>query len=158
MTGGTRHRRRGFSLVEAAIITVMVALAVPPSVKMLEAASSERSDRVMIGLATTYAGAIMEQVLADVSTHGLDAIAAAGYLNVPIDGLWQRLEWVSASYTTRGLSSAVEVSGLVAWDGQESADASENLFRLVTVRVDFSTARGGMMSVPLSMICAEPHP
>ena len=158
MKRNARLQRRGFSLIEAAIITVMVALAVPPSVRMLEAASSERADRVMIGLATSYSGAIMEQILADVSVHGLEAIAEPTYITDPITGLLSRLEWVTTPYENRRISATVDISGLVGQDSTVSPNPSENLFRLVTVRIKVPTARGSELTIPLSMMLAEPNP
>lgn len=151
--------RRGFSLIEAAVIVLMIAVAVPTSVRMLGRSSDERTDRVMMALATTYAGAVLEQVLSDVSAGGLDVLVDAdGYLDSPGVGLWARLAWVSEPYEARGLDAEVEISGLVDRFGEVSADAEENLFRVVTARVSFGLSSGEVLSMPVSMMVTEAMP
>lgn len=154
-----RPTRRGFSLIEAAIIVVMVGIAAPPAARMLVDAAGERSDRVLISGATTYAAAIVEQVMADVSAGGLDVLADESlYLDAGGTGLWDRLSWVSAPYETRGLTAEVSISDFVARDGEVSVEAEDNLFRIVTVTVSIPTGAGDVLTLPVSVMLGEPNP
>ncbi|KAA0215992.1 MAG: hypothetical protein DYG94_09875 [Leptolyngbya sp. PLA3] len=151
--------RRGFSLIEAAIIVVMIGIAAPPAARMLVDAAGERSDRVLISCATTYAAAVIEQVMADVSAGGLDVLADEdAYLDAGGTGLWDRLAWVSEPFEARGLSADLSISDLVARDGEVSGDAEDNLFRVVIVTVNIPTGDGQVLELPVSVMLGEPNP
>lgn len=154
-----RTSRRGFSLIEAAIIVVMIGIAAPPAARMLVDAASERSDRILISCATTYAAAVVEQVVADVSAGGLDVLSDQGaYLGAAGTGLWDRMAWAAQPYKSRGLTAQVSISGLVGCDGAESAEVDHNLFRIVTVTVGIPTVDGQMLELPVSIMLGEPNP
>ncbi|MCL4219889.1 MAG: hypothetical protein KJZ65_00830 [Phycisphaerales bacterium] len=159
MNGRRRRLRGGFSLVEAAIIVVMIGIAAPPAARMLVDAAGERSDRILISCATTYAAAVVEQVMADVSANGLDVLAdQSAYLNAGGTGLWDRLSWVSQPFAARGVTAEVAISDLVARNGDVSGDASENVYRIVTVTARIPTGDGQLLRLPVSVMLAEPNP
>lgn len=154
-----RYTRRGFTLIEAVLIVLMISLAVPPAIGMMIEASAARADRVLLSTAMTYAQGIADQIMADVSAGGLTVLDdSVAYLDTPGTGLWDRLAWVSVPYESRDLTEAVEVSDLVDWQGNVSADADENLFRVVTVRVGVPMSDGTLLEVPVSLMLGEPNP
>lgn len=159
MSGRGWTVRRGFSLIEAAIIVVMIGIAAPPAARMLVDAAGERSDRILISCATTYAAAVVEQVMADVSAGGLDVLDDHGaYLGAAGTGLWDRLSWVSAPFSARGLTATVSISDPVARDGEVSAVTEDNLFRIVTVTATIPTGDGQVLELPVSVMLGEPNP
>ncbi len=152
-------RGRGFSLIEAVIIVVMISIAVPPSIRMMTEASSQRADRVLLAVGTTSAQAIADQIMADVSKGGLDVLADASvYLDTPGTGLWDRMSWVMTPYEDRNLTASVTISSLVDWQGAVSADANDNMFRVVTIEVGVPTANGAILAVPVTLMLGEPNP
>lgn len=152
-------RRRGFTLIEAVIIVLMLAIAVPTSTRMIIDASAERADRVLLAAGTTYASAVLEQIIADVSAGGLDVLADdALYLDTPGTGLWARCAWISAPYEARGIEAEITISGLMSRTGEVSLTAEENRFRLIEVSVSVPTSTGEMLHVPVSVMVGEPNP
>lgn len=142
-------RARGFSLIESIIVVVVVALLIPPSVSMLQAAQASRVDATNTVRATVLAGAVMEQVLADVSSPssslGMAALAdATAYTDTATTGLKARLSAVTSTYQTSGLSWALAIGPLVSSSGSANADASRNIYRAVTVTVTWNAARAGV--------------
>lgn len=153
----TRHR--GFTLIEAVIIVVMLAIVVPTSTRMLMDASTERADRVLLQAGVTYASSLLEQIVADVSAGGLDVLAdQEAYLEAPDTGLWARCSWISAPYKARGIQAQVSISDLVSRTGEVSLEPDENRFRLVEVSVGVPTASGEVLAVPISVMLGEPNP
>ncbi|GAB4387241.1 MAG: hypothetical protein Kow0022_18740 [Phycisphaerales bacterium] len=157
-----RHRPtrcRGFTLIEAVIIVVMLAIVVPTSTVMLMDASAERTDRVLLQAGVTYASSLLEQIVADVSAGGLDVLAdQAAYLDAPDTGLWARCSWLSAPYAARGIKAEVTISEQVSRTGEVSLESDENRFRIVEVSVGVPTASGGILTVPISVMLGEPNP
>ena len=145
--------RRAFSLIEVVIAIIVLAIAVPPTLNMMESAGAGRVDAINTTRATLLATSVLETVTADVNSEaaglGFDALGdAATYLNDPGSGLYARLETSLAAYTDAGLSYSVDIGGLVAADGNPSGDADDNIFREVTVRVSFSAASSASYQVP----------
>ena len=151
--------RRGFSLIEAVLIVLMISIAVPPSIGMMTEASATRSDRVLLSTAMSYAQGLADQVMADVSAGGLDILADQNlYLDAPGTGFWARMSWVAAPYQTRNLTAAITISERVSWQGTVSVDPGENLFRKVTVTIGVPTSDGQLLDVPVSLMLGKPNP
>lgn len=151
--------RRGFSLVEAVIIIVMMTIAIPPSIRMMTEASSHRADRVLLSVGTTCAQALSDQIMADVSAGGLGVLAdSVTYLDAPATGLWDRVSWVFEPYEDRSLTAEVTISSLVSWQGVVSEDSEENLFRIVTIVVGVPMADGVLLEMPVTLMLGEPNP
>jgi hypothetical protein len=103
------------------------------------------------------ASSVIESILADLSSSdpslGFDALADSNaYLNTPGTGLVARLSSLLAPYTDTGFSYSVIISDLVREDGTVSADANENIFRVVTVRVGFTSASSASYQLPVSIM------
>ncbi len=150
--------RRGFTLVEAVVVVVVLGLAVPPTLMMIDATVDRQIDSLNVVRATTLATALAEQVIADASSAspglGLSGVSASDYAT-KAGGLNERLSATISPYQALGFSHAVSVGGLVSKTGAASGTTSENVFRLATVTVSFPSVRGGTMSLDLSALVSE---
>lgn len=151
---------RAFTLIEVVIAIVVLALAVPPTLTMLDSASIGRVDSVNTTRATYLSTIVLESVLADMTSPepslGFDALGDENiYLNTPSSGLYDRLSKIVEPYTQAGFTYSLAVGGLVASDGLVSGTAGENVFRVVTVVVVFRSAGGSQFSMPISMMVSE---
>lgn len=140
--------QRGFSLLEAVIVVLTLAIAVPSTVRWLTDAASQRVNSVNTVRAAGLATAVMETVIADVASSGsglgfsaLDD--ASAYEATPVTGLRARLSGVTSGYEAMGFAYTLEVSPLVDRMGVVNADAPQNVFRRVTVRVEYASAEDG---------------
>lgn len=134
--------RRGFTLIEAVIVIVALAIMVPPSIAWLNRAGHDRVDAVNATRATFLATSVLEQVLADAASTGAGLGFAAfadapAYLDTPATGLRDRLAPVTAPYAAMGMSYSVAIGPLVTQAGAVSGDAAQDVFRVVTVTVNF---------------------
>lgn len=157
-------QRRAFSLLEAAIVTVALALAVPPAFVMLGDVAAGQGERLRAVQASTLAEAVLETVLADVASDedglGFEALADdAAYIDTPFTGLRARLALIAAPYEDAGLTYDIAIGGLVAADGVASGDALQDVHRVVTVTVTAPAASGADdLSMPFSVLVTEIQP
>lgn len=146
--------RRGASLIEAVLVVVLLALAVPPALRLMEDVAAGRADAVNAVRAATLASGVLETVLADVALGGDVLSDMNGYLQTPTTGLQARLALLAGPYEAVGLSYAVAASGLVDATGLTSGDPDRDVYRIVTVTVEFPAARGGRIAAPMSVMAA----
>ncbi|MCW5753887.1 MAG: prepilin-type N-terminal cleavage/methylation domain-containing protein [Phycisphaeraceae bacterium] len=154
---GQRSLRRGFSLLEAVVVVVVLGLVVPSSVSMMQRTSEARIDAVGIMRATFLAEGVLETIVADMaSPHpglGFDALDdIVTYLEAPEIGLRTRLADFVAPYAGAGLSYEVSVSPRTAWDGDISPDIARNQFRTITVTVRFPLAMQSSQTLTMSTV------
>lgn len=147
--------RRAFSLIEVVIAVIVLAIAVPPTLNLMDSAGAGRADAINTTRASLLATSVLEMVTADINSDaaglGFEALTGpSDYLEHPSDGLYARLETATDPYTSAGLSYSVEIGGLVSADGTVSADADDNIFRVITVRVSFASASTASYQVPFS--------
>lgn len=140
-----RPSRRGFSLLEAIIVILVLAVSVPSTVAWLGEAAARRADAVNAVRASTLATTVMESIMADASSTdpglGFAAFAnAAAYLDAPTTGLRSRLASLTAPAEALGFSYDVTISALVDSTGTVNPDSAQNLFRKVTVTVEYGAA------------------
>lgn len=133
---------RAFTLIEAAIVIVALALIVPPAVSWMKRAGEDRVDAVNATRASFLASAVLEQVLADAASPasglGMSALAnPSAYLTTAGTGLYPRTAGLASTYTAIGFTYAVTIGPLVDQSGAVNANASLNVFRVVTVTVTF---------------------
>lgn len=152
--------RRAFSLIESIVVVMVLGISVPPMLLLMGDAASDRVDSVSTTRATTLAAAVLEQVIADVhsSAAGLGFSALddpATYLNTSGTGLRDRLTGVTSVYESLGITYSVGVGPLVDQTGAVSGDSSLDVFRVVTVTVDFPSARVGTLSLAVSTMVAD---
>jgi len=148
--------RRAVTLIEAVIVVVVLALAVPPMLSVTADAVDARTESVRLAQATTLAQGVAEHILADVhasgGAFGIGALTdTASYLEHPTRGLRARLSWLTESYEPHGISWNLEVGEPVDARGIPSGDASSDRYRHVRVVVSFSGSRG-RMSVPVTLV------
>jgi len=149
------HRRRAFTLIEAVVVVLVVALAVPPTIMWLDEAVTRRADAANLNRAGMLASAVLENVIADCASDGAGlgfaALATpATYLSGGAGSLYTRLTSVAAPYQAAGLTYSVSIGGLVSSTGSADADVTQNVFRLVTVNVSYLSAAGGTRTLSVS--------
>lgn len=152
--------RRAFTLIEVVIAVIVLAIAVPPTLNLLDSAGAGRADAINTSRATYLATTVLESVMADLTstqeTLGFDALGdESAYLNTPVTGLYARLEGIVEPYTRMGLTYSVGISELVSSDATVSDDIDENVFRIVTVRVSFPSATSAAYTMPVSMMVTQ---
>ena len=151
---------RGFTLIEVVTMVLVLAIAVPPTLEILMSNSAARANVINTGRATMLASNILEGVLADVSSNdpslGFDALADSNaYLSTPTTGFYDRMSIATISYTDLGLSYSVEISELVSTDGTVSMDSDDNIFRTITVVVEYPSADGLAYRLPVSLMVSS---
>ncbi len=149
--------RNGFTLIEVVIAVIVLAIAVPPTLNLMDSAAAGRVDAINTTRATFMATSVMEMIVADMSstepTLGFEALADADhYLNTPTTGLIARLEPMLEPYTDAGFTYSVTIGELVSWDGSVSGDTSGDIFRTITVRVGFASASAASYQLPVSIM------
>ncbi len=153
--------RRAFTLMEALVVIIVLAIAVPPTVSFLNQSSAMRADAINTQRATTLAQGVMESVLADVNSTstglGYSALAnMPSYLDTPTTGLRARITGMSGVYTGTGMSYSVSASGQVSSSGSATGNASQDVFRIVTVTVTYPSAQQSTnLSISLSALVTD---
>ena len=152
--------RRAFTLIEVVIAVIVLAIAVPPTLNMMDSAASGRVDAINTTRATFLSTAVLESVMADMTSSnellGFAALADEDtYLHDDTTGLYARLVNVTRAYTDVGLSYTVSVGELVGSDGEVSEDEEDNVFRVVTVRVAYVSASSDAFDMPVSVMVSE---
>jgi type II secretory pathway pseudopilin PulG len=145
-------RRRAFTLIEAVIVVVALAISLPATLVWLNEANARRVDSVNNTRATALATLVMEQVLADVSSKnaslGFAALAnSATYLNTAGTGLVARLSTMTSLYTGMQMTYSVTIGTLVSSSGVATGNTAQDLFRNVNVVVTFNGADGAQRTV-----------
>lgn len=151
---------RAFTLIEVVIVVLVLALAVPPTLMFMNESVSRNADAVNVMRATTMATCIMETILADVASTdpslGYAALAnSSTYLDTPFTGMNARLSTLLTPYTDVGMSYTVTIGAEVNSAGVVSATPAENVFRIITVAVEFPSAQQASSSVTLSAMVSD---
>lgn len=152
--------RRAFTLIEVVIAVIVLAIAVPPTLNMMDSAASGRVDAINTTRATFLSTIVLETVMADMTSSnellGFEALDDEDvYLNNDATGLYTRLVNTTRAYTDVGLSYSVIIGELVGSDGEVSEDEADNVFRVVTVRVAYVSASSDAFDMPVSVMVSE---
>lgn len=153
--------RRAFTLLEAIVVIIVLAIAVPPTVAFLDQSAAQRADAINTQRAVTLAQCVMETVLADINSAspGLGYTALADmntYVESPTTGLRVRIGDATDLYTGMGMSYGVAASAPVASTGASTGNAATDLFRVVTVTVSFPSAQqASPMSISMSALVTD---
>ena len=150
----------GFTLIEVVIAVIVLAIAVPPTLNLMDSASAGRVDAVNTTRATYLTTVVLETILADMTSNdpllGFEALTDANaYLTTNTTGLYDRISPMTQAYTDVGLKYSVTIGELVGSDGQVSQNTSENVFRTITVRVGFTSASTASYQMPTSIMVSE---
>lgn len=143
---GARRFGRGFTLLEAVAAIVVLGVLVPPSVSMLRTAAVTRAGSIDTMRATWLAQAVMEQVIADVSSPatgmGMSALTSSStYVDTATTGLRARLVGVTAGYPS-GFTWTLTIGGLVGPAGTATGSSTTDIYRYVRVNVTWATPHG----------------
>ncbi len=154
---------RGFSLIEAVVVILVMAISVPPSLQLLDSAASTRADAINATRATILGTSVMEQILADVHSSapglGFDALADAdAYFNTPVVGLIARIDGMTNAYTTLRFTYAITIGPLAQADGVISGDTQLDVYRRITVTITYPSASAGDINMPITTVVAEMGP
>lgn len=148
--------RRAFTLIESVICVVVLALAVPPTLELMNQVSADRADAVNTERAATLAQSLLETVLADVaSNHENLGFTALNDASTYSTGFQSRTASLTAAYAAVGMEHQLQISGLVDRTGSVNLDASENIFRTVTVVITFPSARGEDYVMPMAIVVGD---
>ncbi|HEX2837653.1 MAG TPA: prepilin-type N-terminal cleavage/methylation domain-containing protein [Phycisphaerales bacterium] len=153
--------RRAFTLLEALVVIIVLAIAIPPTVAFLDQSAAQRADAINTQRATTLAQCVMESVLADVNSTspGLGYAALADintYVDSPTTGLRVRAADATDLYTDIGMSYSVTASAPVSSTGASTGNAATDLFRTVTVTVSFPSAQqSSPVSISMSALVTD---
>lgn len=155
--GPLAHRRVGFSLIEVVIAVIVLSIAVPPVLSMLDSASGGRTDAINTTRATLMATCVLEMVMGDLSSSapglGFEALSDPdAYLETPTTGLRDRLAPIVDVYTDAGFAWELDIGEPVNADGTVSADQDENIFRLVRVRIIYPSSTNAAFELPVSIM------
>lgn len=155
--------RRGFTLIEAVIAIVVLAIAVPATTAMIRDATVARSDSAQTARALWLGNAICEQILADAASNdpslGMEAFADQNaYTNAPGTGLRDRLETLLSDYEAFGIDFELSIGPLVTVSGTSSGDPERDVYRSIEVRILWRNASSGQASMPLSLIVTDLTP
>ncbi|MFK7882849.1 MAG: prepilin-type N-terminal cleavage/methylation domain-containing protein [Phycisphaerales bacterium] len=149
-------KSRAFTLIEMVVCVVVLGIAVPPTLELVADAAAGRADSVNTTRAVLFAELVLETCIADVASNsdGL-GFAGLGDSSAYETGLRSRLADVQAAYTDVGMSFDLSVGSLVSSAGSVSENEIENVFRVITVTVEFQSARGSAQRLPVSMVIGE---
>jgi prepilin-type N-terminal cleavage/methylation domain-containing protein len=156
-------RRGGFTLIECVLTLVILAVAVPATLAMMHDATVARTESVLTTRASWLGSMLSEQILADIASEdpslGMQALAdATRYLESPATGLYARLEQELSDYASLGLEATVQIGPLITSDGEQSGDPDRDIYRQVTVVVEFSSPRHGPKEIPFAILLTDTTP
>ena len=152
--------RRAFSLLEVVAVVLILAIAVPPTVAVLQQRTTDRVNAVNTARATVLAQGVLENVLADAQSaatgQGYAAFANTNtYLNTAVTGLRARLTNLTQPYQNLGMTWDVSFSVPVSSTGTATGNSAQDLFRISTVSVQAPDASGGTLTVSISCLVTD---
>lgn len=148
--------RSAFTLIEAVISVIVLAIAVPPALDLLDSVAADRADAVNTTRAAMLAELVIESCLADCASSapalGFAALEDEAAFNA---GLRDRLADIASPYLEVGMDYRVSVGPLVDRTGAVHADPAHNMFRVLTVTVTYPSASGDPFTLPVSLIVGD---
>lgn len=153
-------RRRASILLETVIAITMLAIAVPVTVTWMQGCAADRTDATSSLRASAMATAIAEHIIADAASSstglGMTALQTPSvYLDTPTTGLRARLATLLTPYTTAHFSYDITIGGLVGPEGTATGNSLLDVCRLVTLTINFPSARGGTLHFTLELMVAS---
>ncbi len=153
--------RRAFTLIEAVVVVVVLAVSLPPTIMWLDQSTSRQADAASATRATFLASSVLETVKADVASAspglGFAALAnSAAYVDTPFTGLRARVATTLQPMLDMGLEYDVSIGELVNENGVVDASTPKNIFRIVSVTVTAPSATGPELSIQVSCVVTAP--
>ncbi|MEQ8850284.1 MAG: hypothetical protein RIB32_00715 [Phycisphaerales bacterium] len=152
--------RRGVTLLEAVLVVLVLAIAVPASMSMIAAGNENRRQSADVARAITLASCVAEQIIADATSTeaslGFDAFTdEAAYLGTPVSGLYDRLGPMTAVYSDAGMTYTVSIGEMATAEGVVTGDPDQDVFREIVITVSFDDPDGNALSMPVSILLTE---
>ncbi|GJM18835.1 MAG: hypothetical protein DHS20C14_10480 [Phycisphaeraceae bacterium] len=153
-------RARGVTLIEAILVVLVLAIAVPVGMRMITESNEVRRQSADTARAITLTAGVLEHITADsnASSGGLGFSAfddSSAYLTTATTGLYDRLATMTAPYSTDGITYDVVIGPLADATGTVTGDTNEDVFREITVRVTFPDPDGGSLTMPTSIVLTD---
>lgn len=163
MRRADRQTRRGFTLIEAIAAVVILAALVPTTALVMLDATRARHDALAVNRASWLAQAVMENVIADINSPspdlGMDALGdPAAYVGAPGTGLAERLGVISSFYASRGVTWSLSIGPPVNAVGAATGDDTQDVYRLVTVNVQWTNSKGEAAAFALPALLTDVTP
>jgi prepilin-type N-terminal cleavage/methylation domain-containing protein len=160
------HRKsvhRGFTLIEAVVAIVVLAIAVPAGLALMRDAAIARMTSAKTARAFWLANAIAEQMMADIDSNdaglGFEAMAnPTSYVEDAPDALRTRLAPVVTDAVAEGFFWSITAGALVDATGASTGDPTHDLYRNVTVQVAWFDPQGQPRLIQLPFVAAERRP
>lgn len=151
--------RRGISLVEVITVIVVLAIAVPPSLRLVGDSVNARIDAINLTRATTLASALAEHLLADIASDDTAlAFAALADPDAWEAGFRARAAATAAPYDAVGITYDLAVGSLTDAHGVATGDAGEDVYREVAIAVTYRLANGATATYTLELVVTELSP
>ena len=152
----SRRTRRAFSLVEGLVSIVVLSIAVPVSVMMMSDASSARASSLQRERAVHLMRLLRNEIVADVAapSHGL-GIAVFEDVDAYEDDLRARIATRVATYEELGYAWSIDAGAFVGPRGVFSGVPETNIYRPVTLTVEWTDARNGAESLGVTLYLTE---
>ena len=155
--------RRAFTLIEAIIAMVVLSIAVPATLALIHDATVARAETTTSTRAAWLGSMLIEQILADVASDdpqlGMDALADdEAYLNDADTGLFARLDQAIAPFENAGLDATGDIGPLISESLSTSGDPDQDIYRQITVTVEWNALGGGQRNAPITFLVTDPTP
>lgn len=155
MTTANAKARRGTTLIEAVVVVLVLAIAVPPTISGMMGSAARREDAIQITRATTLAASVLEQIMCDAVTADIGADPSA-YLDTAVNGLRDRVAATTSLYTDLGMTYSVTVGPEVSSSLVTTGHAAQDVYREVVVSVTFVDASGTTRTIPVTTMISKP--
>lgn len=151
----TGHLRRGATLIEAVVVVLVLAIAVPPTLSWLGEAAARRADSISVVRATALANVLIEQVMSDSVSSDIGLVPAT-YTDTATTGLVARMSGLSSFYSGQGFTWSLSFSGLLGPTLVATGDPTKDLYRKATVTVNYVDSSGTARALATTMVVAKP--
>ena len=129
--------RRGTTLIEAVVVVLVLAIAVPPTISGMMGSATRRADAIQITRATALAASVLDQIMCDAITVDI-GLSPTNYVDTAVTGLRARVAGTTSLYTNLGMSYTVTIGPKVGSSLVATGLVATDLFRQVTVAASYT--------------------
>lgn len=151
--------RRAFTLTETVAVIVAIALVIPGLVAVVRASSFDAIDSQRRIVAAWLASSVLESVQADAASahasRGFAALDSPDYVTNPTDGLYARLDSLTAPARDLGLTYSVALGPVIDVTGAGASASDLGALREVTVTVSFVDQAGRTVAATFRTVVAN---